>query len=41
MRIKKGEFRAVKVPRHRLSPLKKHWEQIVKMVINRLKLMVR
>ena len=41
MTIKKDEFRSIKVPRHRLSPLKKHWEQIVKMIIGKLHLMIR
>ena len=41
MKMKRGEFRSVKVPRHRVTPLKKNWEQIVKMIINKLKLMVR
>lgn len=41
MKNKRTEFRLIKVPRHRMSPLRKEWAQIVKLIVSRLNLMIR
>lgn len=40
-KIDKNEIRRIKVPFHRLNPLKKNWEQIVTLIADKLKLMIR
>ncbi len=36
--VKKDEYRRVPVPRHRISPLKQHWDSILKTLVEHMKL---
>ncbi len=39
--VNKNEIRKIKVPFHRLSPLKKNWEKIVTLIVEKMKLLIR
>ena len=39
--VNTGEIRKVKVPYHRMNPLKKNWDTIVKLIAEKMKLLIR
>lgn len=38
---KKSEIRKISIPYHRLTPLKKNWEKIVTLIVEKMKLLIR
>ncbi len=39
--INQNEIRRIQVPQHRMAPLKKSWEKIVTLVVEKMKLLIR
>lgn len=39
--VDSSEIRRVNVPFHRMNPLKKNWDTIVKLIVDKMKLLIR